>query len=223
MSDIGNKDVFAENLTYYMEKSGKTRSEICDSLGIAYSTFSEWVKGRKYPRIDKIEMLANYFGILKSQLIEKQDNAITFELHVDKNNAEILPDKYLRHIPTFESCAAGFGAYADSTVIGYQYLSIESDWEAEHTIAVKVKGDSMYPKIEDGDIVVVCKDMDYEDGQIVVARIGDDEAVVKRIRIYPDELVLESINPEYMDRVFKREKMNDVHIEGVVRKIIKNV
>ena len=81
----------------------------------------------------------------------------------------------------------------------------------------------MYPKIEDGDIVVVCKDMDYEDGQIVVARIGDDEAVVKRIHLFPDKLVLESINPEYMDRVFSKEQMNSVHIEGVVKKIIKNV
>lgn len=70
MSDIGNKDVFAKNLSYYVEKSGKSRGDICEELGIAYSTFSEWINGRKYPRIDKIELLANYFGILKSKLIE---------------------------------------------------------------------------------------------------------------------------------------------------------
>lgn len=70
MSDIGNKDVFARNLSRYIKLSGKSRSEICEDLGIAYSTFSEWVNGNKYPRIDKIELLANYFGILKSQLIE---------------------------------------------------------------------------------------------------------------------------------------------------------
>ena len=70
MSDIGNKDVFAKNLSCYVEMSGKTRGEICEDLGIAYSTFSEWINARKYPRIDKIELLANYFGIKKSQLIE---------------------------------------------------------------------------------------------------------------------------------------------------------
>ena len=70
MSDIGNKDVFAKNLSYYVDKSGKTRGEICEELGIAYSTFSEWMNARKYPRIDKIELLANYFGIKKSKLIE---------------------------------------------------------------------------------------------------------------------------------------------------------
>lgn len=70
MSDIGNKDVFAKNLSYYVDKSGKKRGEICEELGIAYSTFSEWMNARKYPRIDKIELLANYFGIKKSKLIE---------------------------------------------------------------------------------------------------------------------------------------------------------
>lgn len=70
MSDIGNKDVFAKNLSHYVEQSGKTRGEICEDLGIVYSTFSEWINARKYPRIDKIELLANYFGIKKSQLIE---------------------------------------------------------------------------------------------------------------------------------------------------------
>ena len=73
MSDIGNKDVFAKNLAYYVDKSGKSRGEICEDLGIVYSTFSEWINARKYPRIDKIELLANYFGILKSQLIEDHD------------------------------------------------------------------------------------------------------------------------------------------------------
>ena len=72
MSDIGNKDVFARTLSYYVEKSGKTRAEICQDLGIVYSTFSEWINGRTYPRIDRIELLAKYFGIKKSQLIESE-------------------------------------------------------------------------------------------------------------------------------------------------------
>lgn len=124
-------------------------------------------------------------------------------------------------IPLYESAAAGFGAYANSTAIGCIPCFIESDWEADNSIAVKIKGDSMYPKIEDGDVVIICKDMDYEDGKIVVARIDDDEAVVKRLRLYQNQLVLESINPEYQDRIFEKEDMNRVHIEGVVRAILK--
>lgn len=70
MSSIGNKEVFAKNLIYYMDRLGKDRMEICKALDIKYSTFTEWVNARKYPRIDKIELLANYFCIQKSDLIE---------------------------------------------------------------------------------------------------------------------------------------------------------
>jgi repressor LexA len=75
MSDLGNKKVMAKNILYYMEINGKTRNDICDGLNIKYSTFSEWVSASKYPRIDKIEMLAKYFGIQKSDLIENKLDA----------------------------------------------------------------------------------------------------------------------------------------------------
>ncbi len=72
MSNIGNKQTMAKNLSYYVERSGKTKKELAETIGVAASTFNEWTKGNKYPRIDKIEMLADYFGILKSDLIEEK-------------------------------------------------------------------------------------------------------------------------------------------------------
>lgn len=70
MSNLGNKKIMAENLSHYVEISGKTQKEISEIVGVAYSTFNDWMNGKKYPRIDKIEIMANYFGILKSDLIE---------------------------------------------------------------------------------------------------------------------------------------------------------
>lgn len=70
MSNLGNKEIFAKNLAYYLERSGRDQKEVAEVLGVAPSTFNEWMKAKKYPRIDKIEMLANYFGIMKSDLIE---------------------------------------------------------------------------------------------------------------------------------------------------------
>ena len=72
MSNIGNKNVFANNLKKYMQLTGKSRNEVCQALGFKYSTFADWINGKKYPRMDKIEMLANYFGIKKSDLIEEK-------------------------------------------------------------------------------------------------------------------------------------------------------
>lgn len=72
MNSLGNKEILSKNLKYYIEKSGKDRRELADIWGFPYSTVSEWVNGRKYPRIDRIEIMADYFGILKSDLIEEQ-------------------------------------------------------------------------------------------------------------------------------------------------------
>ena len=77
MNDFGNKKVFSENLDYYIKLNNKDRVKICKDLGFKYTTLREWVKGTAYPRIDKIELLANYFGIQKSDLIEKKDKIIT--------------------------------------------------------------------------------------------------------------------------------------------------
>ncbi len=74
MSNIGNKETFAKNLSYYIEKHGKEQKELANIVGVAPSTFNAWVKGKKYPRMDKVERLARYFGIRKSDLIEERGN-----------------------------------------------------------------------------------------------------------------------------------------------------
>lgn len=85
MSDLGNKEVMSKNLKYYIERSGKDRRELAEIWGFPYSTITEWINGKKYPRIDRIEIMANYFGILKSDLIEdKQRQSTNNELSEKK-------------------------------------------------------------------------------------------------------------------------------------------
>lgn len=85
LSGLGNKEIFAKNLTYYVERSGRSKKELAGIVGVAPSTFNEWTNGKKYPRIDKIEILSNYFGILKSDLIE--DKSKNHREMQKKNNA----------------------------------------------------------------------------------------------------------------------------------------
>ena len=70
---MDNKNIFAYNLRKQMELNGKSRNDISQALNISYYTVSDWVNGKKYPRMDKVEMLASYFGILKSDLIEDKE------------------------------------------------------------------------------------------------------------------------------------------------------
>ena len=82
---MDNKNIFSINLKRYMKENDKSRKEVCEALGVSYYTFSDWVNGKKYPRMDKVEMLANYFGILKSDLIEdKQKQSTEGELSARK-------------------------------------------------------------------------------------------------------------------------------------------
>lgn len=69
---VWSKEVFAKNLRRYMEMKGKSQKELAEIIGVSAPTMNDWIKAKKYPRIDKIEMLANYFGILKSDLIEEK-------------------------------------------------------------------------------------------------------------------------------------------------------
>lgn len=69
---MDNRNIFSKNLRYQMELHNKSRQDISDALGISYFTVTSWANGTKYPRMDKVEKLAEYFGILKSDLIEEK-------------------------------------------------------------------------------------------------------------------------------------------------------
>ena len=71
MHSIGNKEIFARNLARCLQRTGKTQKEVADAVDVAPSTVHAWLQGSRYPRIDKIEMLADLFGMRKSDLIEE--------------------------------------------------------------------------------------------------------------------------------------------------------
>lgn len=91
-SDLGNKEIFAQNLNRYLRLSGKTQSEVARAVGITRGTFCDWVKGRAYPRMDKVQLLAEYFGVRKSDLVE--DVNITKE--ATSNKVEQIIDLFHR-------------------------------------------------------------------------------------------------------------------------------
>ena len=70
MSDLGNKEIMAKNIRRLMSDAGVKAKDVCDMLRIPMPTFSDWINAKTYPRIDKIEMMANYFGVQKADLVE---------------------------------------------------------------------------------------------------------------------------------------------------------
>ena len=92
MTSLGNKAIMSKNLKYYIERSGKDRRELADTWGFPYSTVTDWINGKKYPRIDRIEIMADYFGILKSDLIEEK----TEEHREMQKKNDIISDVVIR-------------------------------------------------------------------------------------------------------------------------------
>ena len=70
---LGNQEIFSRNLKRYLENSGKTQKEVAAAVNVGTGTFCDWIKGRAYPRMDKVQALADYFGIQKSDLVENEN------------------------------------------------------------------------------------------------------------------------------------------------------
>jgi repressor LexA len=84
---LGDASVFSKNLLRCIERSDKTQRELARAVGVSPSTICDWTRGRAYPRMDKLQKLADYFGISKSELVE--ENYVAKET-VSKKEQEII-------------------------------------------------------------------------------------------------------------------------------------
>lgn len=75
MANLGNKEIMAKNIKHYMHQNNIRSIDICSALKIPMPTFSDWINAKTYPRIDKIELMANYFGISKADLVEERSSS----------------------------------------------------------------------------------------------------------------------------------------------------
>lgn len=206
MSDLGNEKIFSKNLKYYMELNNKTRYDVCKALNFPYTTFSDWYNAKIYPRIDKIEMLANYFGIKKSDLIEDKSTIST-------DNKQVFP--------LLGIVKAGYDYLASENITGY--ISIDKKVsDPENYFALKVTGDSMEPILFEDDIVVVHKQDDIESSQVGIVLIDNEEATVKKIIKHDDYIELVAFNSYYpIKKITKKDKFKIIGrvVEARISKI----
>lgn len=142
----------------------------------------------------------------------------------EKPNAELISaGDSIYKIPVFSSVSAGFGAYACSDIIDYMPLYFQNPSDVPDTICIKVQGDSMYPKIEDGDIIVVRRQESVDSGSIAVVLVDEEQGYVKKVFYDRETIELHSINPEYAPKVFKGKDVLRVRVVGLVKKIVKEV
>ena len=188
---------------------------LAKKLGLSSGTMTNWKNG-KIPQAMNLKKLADYFGVSVDYLLGKEEAPIRSSelLQIDTGD--------VRMIPLYESASAGFGALALDDIVDYIPLYIPNQAEADDTICIKVKGNSMSPRIEDGDIVQVRKTQSIDNGSIAVVTV-DDEGLLKRVTYGEKWMELRSINPMYKPMRFNSEDLQRVRVVGVVVKIIKHV
>lgn len=194
---------------------GLTFEEIGNIVGVSKSTVKKWESGDiSNMRRDKIALLAKALKISPVQLIVEEtanDQVVPFP----------LDNVYMR--PVYNSAAAGFNVLAQDTIIGYMPAYIPSASEQEKYIWVNVVGDSMFPKIEEGDKLLVRKQESVDSGSIAVVLLDGEEASVKRV-VYGDTWIeLQSINPYYPPRRFEGADVQRVRVLGLVKQVSKEI
>ena len=85
-----SREIFSKNLRFLMAKTNKSRNEVSEDIGVSYFTFSDWCNGKKYPRVEKIELLAKYFGVTVSELVSEQKNDTKPKEREQNDKKEVL-------------------------------------------------------------------------------------------------------------------------------------
>ena len=140
---------------------------------------------------------------------------------VDDDFGFNLPDRELVNVPMIGTVAAGLPLLAEENI--RDYFPIPADMLPNtETFLLRVKGDSMIPKFEEGDLALVRYQQSVDSGSYAVALIDDDNGVIKRVMYGANWIELQSLNPMYSPRRFEGKDVTRVRIFGLVRKIIKD-
>ena len=226
---VENKEIFANNLSFYMKQKGVDRNTLCADLDLKYTTVRDWLKGITYPRIGKIELLANYFNINKSDLIENKistaqpsDSLLeeitntARKLNTDnKKNVLRISEELLESQENEEETKVNEVSEVIQLYSYDYYDHPASAGTGQYLNDVRVERIEL-PVDIDADFVIPIKgdsmEPDYHDGDLVFIQTSVDlnngvigvfnyngDAYIKQLVIDKEQAYLHSLNPAYKD------------------------
>lgn len=185
------------------------------SEGNAKSYISKLESGQRNPSASQLKRIAGALNVSAAVLL--QEAAADQQVHPT--------GEYFR-VPVLGSVAAGIPIEMIQDIVGYEDLSTRQFKENQKDyFCLKIKGHSMEPKICDGDIVVVHKQEDADDGQIVIATVDGEDATCKRLKKYAEGITLIPYNPSFDPIRFSNDEIiqKPVCIIGVVKELRREV
>ena len=179
-----NYDIF-ENL---LKINKTTVYRVSKETGISASTLSDWKSGRSVPKLDKMRLIAEFFGVSLEYMLTGEEPLAESDPQTDATF-----EKGSR-IAIIGEIRAGLPIITNESVLGYEYAEVD----AEEYFYLRVQGDSMKNiGMIDGSLVLFHKQQYAEDGDIVACLVGGDSATVKRFRRSKKNIVLMPENPDY--------------------------
>lgn len=173
--------------------------ELANFLKVAPSTISMYESGQREPNFEVLESLADFFNVDLNYLLGKSDKTTKLML---ENEQKLQGLK----IPVLGTVAAGIPISAVEDILDYE--EVPQSWENQgEFFALKIKGDSMEPKIDDGDVVIVRQQSDANSGDTVIALVNGDDATCKKLQKTENGIMLVSTNPNYLPMFFTNEEI----------------
>lgn len=193
MGDEDQRKIFSKNLNYYLSINSKTQREVADAIGVSPQTFNTWCQGIALPRMGKVQALADYFHIGKTDLI-------------DEKTCSPLKHKRGVTINVLGRVAAGIPLEAIEEIVDTEEITEELASTGKF-FGLRIKGDSMDPVLSEGDTVIVRQQNDADNGDTVIAMVNGSDAVCKRLKKYADSIMLLSNNPSYDPMIFSKQEI----------------
>lgn len=198
----------AENIKRIRAEHGLSQAELGKIAGVSDKAVSTWELGLKTPRMGAVEKMADYFGITKSAIVDDvQPAPAASKEPTIPPGFEPMPEMDM--VPLVGRIACGTPITAEQNV--ERIVCVPSKWRSTFTLTCK--GDSMEPRIHDGDLVAIRKQPEVENGEIAAVRIGE-EATLKHVYLHENFIELRPENPAFSSIILSREDMNTVVIEG---------
>lgn len=197
-----------------LDERGITATDVARETGISRSSMTDWKKGRSTPKYEKRKKIADMFGVTVDYL----DGVSPFPYGEEKN-FEVCSESNTVTIPILGRVPAGIPIEAVTDRIGE--IEIASPRGDDKYWALKVKGDSMYPKILDGDIVIFREQQSCENGDICVVRVNGTDATLKKVVKNGNSIILQPLNPDFEPLVFSDSVVDQPSLEviGVAKEI----
>lgn len=174
---------FSDMLTYLRKRDGMSQKELAEKIGVSRSSIGMYEAGEREPDFETLEALADTFNVNMDTLLGKSSLP-----------SSAIPFAIAHKAPIVGAIPAGYPIIAFENIEGYADIPYSDE---ENYFFLRVKGDSMEPKIHTGDLVLIRKQNCAEDGQIVAARVNGDEATLKRYKKQGNTVLLLPENPEY--------------------------